>query len=197
MAKGGIMAELKGSRTEVNLLTSFAGESQARNRYTYFAEQARKDGFVQIADIFQETANQEKEHARRYFSFLEGGTAEVNWEFPAGVVGTTAENLKAAAAGEHYEWTEMYPGFAKIAREEGFEVMAKAWEAVSISEKQHEKRYLGLLANVDADKVFEKDEPVVWRCRNCGYLHEGPEAPAACPACKVPRDYYELLAENW
>ncbi len=191
------MAELKGSRTEMNLLTSFAGESQARNRYTYFAEQARKDGFVQIADIFQETANQEKEHARRYFSFLEGGTAEVSWEFPAGVVGTTAENLKAAAAGEHYEWTEMYPGFAKIAREEGFEVMAKAWEAVSISEKQHEKRYLGLLANVDADKVFEKDEPVVWRCRNCGYLHEGPEAPAACPACKVPRDYYELLAENW
>lgn len=197
MAKGGIMAELKGSRTEVNLLTSFAGESQARNRYTYFAEQARKDGFVQIADIFEETANQEKEHARRYFSFLEGGTAEVSWEFPAGVVGTTAENLKAAAAGEHYEWTEMYPGFAKIAREEGFEVMAKAWEAVSISEKQHEKRYLGLLANVDADKVFEKDEPVVWRCRNCGYLHKGPEAPAACPACKVPRDYYELLAENW
>jgi rubrerythrin len=191
------MAEIKGSKTELNLLTSFAGESQARNRYTYFADKAREDGFIQIADIFEETANQEKVHASRYFSFLEGGTARVDYEFPAGIVGTTAENLRAAAAGENYEWTEMYPGFARIAREEGFEAPAKVWEAIVVAEKQHEKRYNGLLANVEAGTVFKKDKPVVWRCRNCGYLHEGPEAPAACPACAKPRDYYELLGENW
>ena len=191
------MAELKGSKTEVNLLTAFAGESQARNRYTYFASQARKDGLIQIADIFEETANQEKEHAKRFFKFLEGGTAEVNASFPAGVISTTGENLKAAAAGENYEWTEMYPGFARVAREEGFEEIAKVWEAIVVAEKQHEKRYLGLLANVEGGTVFKKDRTVVWRCRNCGYLHEGPEAPANCPACAHPRDYYEMLAENW
>jgi len=191
------MAELKGSKTEVNLLTSFAGESQARNRYTYFASQARKDGFIQIADIFEETANQEKEHAKRFFKFLPGGTAEVGASFPAGVIASTGDNLKAAASGENYEWTEMYPGFAKVAREEGFEEIAKVWEAISVAEKQHEKRYLGLRANVEGGTVFKKDKPVVWRCRNCGYLHEGTEAPASCPACAHPRDYNELLAENW
>ena len=188
---------MKGSKTEVNLLTSFAGESQARNRYTYFASQARKDGFMQIADIFEETANQEKEHAKRFFKFLAGGTAEVNAAFPAGVITSTGDNLKAAAAGENFEWTEMYPGFAKVAREEGFEEIAGVWEAISVAEKQHEKRYLGLRANIEGGTVFKKDKPVVWRCRNCGYLHEGTEAPASCPACAHPRDYNELLAENW
>ena len=191
------MPSLKGTKTEKNLLTAFAGESQARNRYTYFAGQARKEGLIQIADIFAETADQEKEHAKRFFKFLQGGTATVNWEFPAGVIGPTGDNLKAAAGGEHYEWTEMYPNFAKVAREEGFEEIAKVWEAVMVAEKQHEKRYLGLLANVDAGTVFKKDKKVVWRCRNCGYLHEGPEAPAKCPACAHPMDYFELLAENW
>ena len=191
------MAELKGSKTEVNLLTAFAGESQARNRYTYFASKARKDCFIQIADIFEETANQEKEHAKRFFKFLKGGTAEVSWSFPAGVIGTTAENLVAAADGEHYEWTEMYKNFADVARKEGFEEIAIVWEKISVAEKQHEKRYRWLLANVEAGTVFKKAEPVVWRCRNCGYLHEGAEVPATCPACAHPRDYYELLAENW
>lgn len=188
---------LKGSKTEKNLLTAFAGESQARNRYTYAAGAARKEGLIQIADIFEETANQEKEHAKRYFKLLEGGTAEVSAAFPAGVIGTTAENLKGAAAGEHYEWTEMYPGFAKVAREEGFETVAKAFEAISIAEKQHEKRYNGLLANVNAGTVFKKGKSVVWRCRNCGYLHEGGEAPGACPACLHPQAHFELLGENW
>jgi len=191
------MASLKGSRTEKNLLTAFAGESQARNRYTYFAGQARKDGFVQIADIFEETANQEKEHAKRFFKFLEGGEVEIQAAFPAGVIGTTLENLKAAAGGEHYEWSEMYPGFAKTAREEGFEAIAKVFEAISVAEKQHEKRYNDLGANVAGGKVFKKDQPVVWRCRNCGYLHQGTEAPETCPACAHPRAHFELLGENW
>jgi len=191
------MAKLQGTKTEKNLLTAFAGESQARNRYTYFASQARKEGFIQIADIFAETADQEKEHAKRYFRFLQGGEASIQWTFPAGVIGTTAENLKAAAGGEHYEWTEMYPGFADTAEEEGFEAIAKAFRAISVAEKQHEKRYLGLLANVEAGTVFKKDKPVVWRCRNCGYLHEGPEAPDSCPACVHPKAYFELLGENW
>ncbi len=189
--------ELKGSRTEKNLTTAFAGESQARNRYTYFASQARKEGYVQIALIFEETANQEKEHANRFFSFLKGGEAEVTASFPAGVVGTTAENLKAAAGGEHCEWTEMYPGFAKAARGEGFEAVARVFEAISVAEKQHEKRYLGLLANVTGGTVFKKPKPVVWRCINCGYLHEGEDAPKACPACAHPQSFYEVLAENW
>lgn len=189
--------EFKGSRTEKNILTAFAGESQARNRYTYFAGQARKEGLIQMALIFEETANQEKEHAKRFFKLLQGGEVEIQAAFPAGVIGTTAENLKGSAAGEHYEWSEMYPGFAKIAREEGFENIAKILDFISVAERQHEKRYLGLLANVEAGKVFKKEKPVVWRCLNCGYLHEGPEAPGECPACAHPRDYYELLAENW
>jgi rubrerythrin len=191
------MAKLNGSQTEKNLITSFAGEAQARNRYTYFASKARTDGLVQIAMIFEETANQEKEHAKRFFEQLEGGEVMVETLFPAGVIGPTAENLKAAAAGENCEWSEIYPGFAKIAREEGFENAAKIWEAVSIAEKQHEKRYLDLLSNVNLGKVFKKDKPVVWRCINCGYLHEGTEAPLSCPACAHPQAYYELLAENW
>ena len=191
------MGKLKGTQTEKNLLASFAGESQARNRYNYFASQARKEGYVQIADIFEETANQEKEHAKRFFKFLEGGEAEISASFPAGVIGTTLENLKAAAGGEHHEWSDMYPGFAKVAREEGFEVIAKVFEAVSVAEKQHEKRYNDLAANIEAGRVFKRDETVIWRCRNCGYLHEGTEAPAACPACAHPKDYFELLGENW
>jgi len=189
--------ELKGSRTERNLLTAFAGESQARNRYTYAASKAKKEGFVQIAQIFEETANQEKEHAKRFFSFLEGGEVEIQCAFPAGVVGTTAENLKAAAAGEHFEWTEMYPGYGKIAKEEGFDAVSVLFDKISVAEKQHEKRYLGLLANVEAGTVFKKGEPVVWRCINCGYLHEGTGAPASCPACAHPQAYFELLGENW
>lgn len=188
---------LKGSKTEQNLLKAFAGESQARNRYTYAASQARKDGYVQIADIFEETANQEKEHAERFFSFLEGGELEITAGFPAGVVGTTAENLKGAAGGEHFEWSELYPAFAQVAREEGFEAVAKVFEFISVAEKQHENRYRGLLANIEAGKVFEKDEAVVWRCRNCGYLQEGTEAPKACPACAHVQAYFELLGENW
>lgn len=191
------MTSLKGSQTEQNLLASFAGESQARNRYTYFASQARKEGYVQIAQIFEETANQEKEHAKRFFAQLEGGEFEVQAAFPAGVIGPTAANLLAAASGEKYEWTEMYPGFAKIARQEGFENAAKIWDAVSVAEKQHEKRYRDLLRNVENDLVFKKAKSVVWRCINCGYLHEGLEAPESCPACAHPRAYYELLAENW
>jgi rubrerythrin len=191
------MKTLKGSKTEKNLITSFAGESQARNRYTYFASKAREEGFVQIAMIFEETANQEKEHAKRFFKQLEGGEAEVSAAFPAGVIGSTAENLKAAAAGENYEWTNMYPGFAKVARQEGFDTAAAIWEAISIAEKQHEKRYNDLATNVKAGKVFKKDNKVVWRCINCGYLYEGVEAPKACPACAHPQAYYEVLGENW
>jgi rubrerythrin len=191
------VAHLKGSQTEKNLLAAFAGESQARNRYTYFAGQARKEGLVQIADIFAETADQEKEHAKRFFSFLEGGMVEIHAAFPAGVIGTTLENLKAAAAGEHEEHTLLYPGFAKVARQEGFEAPAMVWEAVSVAEKQHEKRYLDLAANIAAGRVFKRDQPVVWRCRNCGYLHTAAEAPAACPACAHPQAHFELLGENW
>ncbi len=191
------MASLKGTQTEKNVLTAFAGESQARNRYTYFASQAKKEGYVQMQAIFEETANQEKEHAKRLFKFLEGGDAHVTAAFPAGVIGTTAENLVAAAAGEHYEWTEMYPGFAKVAREEGFNEIAAAMEAIAVAEKQHEKRYNDLKANIDAGRVFKRDRGVVWRCRNCGYLHEGQEAPATCPACAHPQAHFELLGENY
>ncbi|MBN1636768.1 MAG: rubrerythrin family protein [Deltaproteobacteria bacterium] len=191
------MGKLQGSQTEKNLLTSFAGESQARNRYTYFASQARKDGYIQIAAIFEETANQEKEHAKRFFKFLEGGEVEVAASFPAGVIGSTLDNLKAAAAGEHCEHSEMYPGFAKVAREEGFEAIAQVWDNISIAEKQHEKRYNDLAANIAAGRVFKREKPVVWRCLNCGYLHDGLEAPTSCPACAHPQAYFELLAENW
>jgi rubrerythrin len=191
------MANLNGSQTEKNLIASFAGEAQARNRYTYFASKARKEGLVQIAQIFEETANQEKEHAKRFFEQLQGGEVMVETSFPAGVIGSTAENLQAAAAGENCEWNELYPGFAKIAREEGFENAAKIWEAVSVAEKQHEKRYLDLLSNVNLGKVFKKDKPVAWRCINCGYMHEGLEAPSTCPACAHPQAYFEVLGENW
>lgn len=191
------MTDLKGSLTEKNLLTAFAGESQARNRYTYFASQAKKDGFVQMESVFEETANQEKEHAKRLFKFLEGGEVEIKASFPAGVVGSTQENLKASAAGEHYEHTEMYPGFAKTARKEGFEAIATVFEAIAVAEKQHEKRYLDLAANIEAGRVFKRDTEVVWRCRNCGYLHTGNEAPEVCPACAHPKAHFELLGENY
>lgn len=189
--------DLKGSRTEQNLLTAFAGESQARNRYTYAAERAREEGFEQIAGIFEETADQEREHAKRLFSFLEGGEVEVQAAFPAGVTGTTADNLEAAAAGEHYEQTEMYPQFAEIAQEEGFKAIARVFRAIAVAEKQHEKRYVGLLENLTSGTVFQKQDSVVWRCLNCGYLHEGPKAPAVCQACAKPKAYFELLGENW
>lgn len=188
---------LKGTRTEKNVLTAFCGESQARNRYTYFAAQARKEGYVQMADIFEETANQEKEHAKRLFKLLEGGAAEVVATFPAGVIGSTAENLREAAGGERYEHTEMYPGFAAVAREENFPQIAAVFMAIAVAEKQHEKRYLDLLANIENDRVFRRDEPVIWRCRNCGYLHTGTAAPEACPACAHPKAHFEILGENW
>ncbi|MGE0086463.1 MAG: rubrerythrin [Desulfococcaceae bacterium] len=191
------MKSIKGSKTEKNLLLSFAGESQARNRYTYFAGAARKEGFVQIADIFEETSNQEKEHAKRFFKFLEGGDVEIVGAFPAGVIGSTYDNLMAAAAGERHEHMEMYPGFAKIAKEEGFEAISMVFLAVSVAEKQHEKRYVELAGNIKADKVFKRAKSVVWRCRNCGYLHEGTEAPLMCPACAHPQAHFELLGENW
>lgn len=191
------MGDLRGSQTEINLLTAFAGESQARNRYTYFASQAKKEGFVQISSIFEETANQEKEHAKRLFKFLEGGEVEITASFPAGVIGTTLENLKAAAAGENYEYAEMYPDFAKTAKEEGFDTIADVFKAIAVAEKQHEKRYLDLAANMDAGRVFKRDKEVVWRCRNCGYLHTGEEAPEECPACAHPQAHFELLGENY
>lgn len=191
------MASLKGTQTEKNLLASFAGESQARNRYTFFAGKARKDGLVQIGDIFEETAHQEKEHAKRFFNFLEGGDLQITGAFPAGIVGTTQDNLIAAANGEKHEHTEMYPGFAKIARQEGFEAIAMVWMAISVAEKQHEKRYRDLAANLAAGRVFKRAQAVVWRCRNCGYLHQGMEAPQMCPACAHPQAHFELLGENW
>lgn len=188
---------IKGTQTEINVMKAFAGESQARNRYTYFAGQARKDGFMQIAAIFEETANQEKEHARRFFSFLQGGEAEITASFPAGVVGTTLENLKSSSEGEKCEWTTVYPEFAKVARGEGFEVIAKVFEFVATAEKQHGKRYAALSENVAAGRVFKRDQQVTWRCLNCGYLHESESAPGACPACAHPQAYFEVLGENW
>ncbi len=191
------MGKFKGSQTERNLLTAFAGESQARNRYTYFAEQAKQDGLIQIAHIFAETADQEREHAKRFFKFLNGGEVEIKWSFPAGVIGTTYENLLAAAAGERYEHTEMYPGFAEVAEKEGFIRVVEALGAVSVAERQHEKRYLELAANVKEGRIFRREEVVVWRCLNCGYLHESKQAPEVCPACISPQAYFELLGENW
>lgn len=189
--------KLKGTRTEKNLLTAFAGESQARNRYTFFASVARKEGFVQVANIFEETADNEKEHAKRLFQFLQGGEVEITATFPAGSICATAENLKAAAAGEHYEWSEMYPSFARVAEEEGFAEIAAAMRAIAVAEKQHEKRYLALHTNVLSGKVFARDKVVVWKCSKCGFLHTGNAAPEKCPACAHPRAYFELLAENW
>jgi rubrerythrin len=191
------MPSLKGTQTEKNLLTAFAGESQARNRYTYFASAAKKEGFVQISDIFTETANQEKEHAKRFFKFLEGGEVEIIGVFPAGVIGTTLQNLKAAAAGEQFEWTKMYPGFAQTARQEGFDEIAKVFDMIAVAEKQHEKRYAELAANVESGSVFKKSGKTKWRCRNCGYVHEGEAAVDVCPACDHPQAHFELLAENW
>jgi rubrerythrin len=189
--------ELKGSKTEVNLLTAFAGESQARNRYTYFASAARKEGFRQISEIFAETADQEREHAKRLFKLLPGGEAEITASFPSGVIANAASNLKAAAAGENHEWTDMYPSFAVTAREEGFDEIADVFEAIAVAEKQHEKRYLALAANIENGTVFKKDQPTTWRCINCGYVHEGPEAIGVCPACAHPQAHFEILAENW
>lgn len=191
------MPNIKGTETEKNLLKAFAGESQARNRYTYFASAAKKEGLVQISDIFSETAEQEKEHAKRFFKFLEGSALEITATFPAGMLGTTAENLKTAANGENEEWTEMYPAFAATARKEGFPTVATAFEKISIAEKQHEKRYRELLNNLNEGKVFRKDGVVVWRCRNCGFIHEAEEAPGMCPACVHPQAHFEVLAENW
>lgn len=188
---------IKGTQTERNLLAAFAGESQARNRYTYFSGTARKEGLIQIAEIFQETADQEKEHAKRFFSFLEGGDIEITETFPAGKLSTTLENLQAAAAGEEHEWTELYPGFSKVAREEGFEDVAQAFEAIAVAEKQHGKRYQDLAANLADGKIFTRNDKVVWRCKNCGYLHEAEAAPTVCPACIHPQAYFELLGENW
>ncbi len=189
--------KLKGTKTEKNILTAFAGESQARNRYTYFASQAKKDGFVQISAIFEETANQEKEHAKRLFKLLEGGEVEIQAAFPAGVIGTTLENLKEAAGGENYEWTDMYPGFAKAAREEGFNEIADIFESIAVAEKQHEKRYLGLMNNIEKGTVFKKDNGQRWFCRNCGYVQEGLEAPDLCPSCNHPQAHFEVVCENW
>ncbi|PKM97014.1 MAG: rubrerythrin family protein [Elusimicrobia bacterium HGW-Elusimicrobia-3] len=188
---------LKGSKTEKNLLAAFAGESQARNRYTYFAGAAKKEGYVQIAMAFEETADQEKEHAKRFFKFLEGGDVSITATFPAGVIGNTAANLKASADGENHEWGSMYPDFARIAREEGFEPVAKAFDYIAVAEKQHEARYRGLLKNVEEGKVFKKDAPATWRCINCGYTHDGDTAPENCPACAHPKAYFETLAQNW
>ncbi|MBT3233921.1 MAG: rubrerythrin family protein [Calditrichaeota bacterium] len=189
--------ELKGSKTETNLMAAFAGESQARNRYTFFAAKAKKEGYVQISHIFEETANQEKEHAKRLFKFFVGGEAEITGSFPAGVIGTTLENLLGSADGENHEHTIMYPEFAEIAREEGFNAIAIVFEKIAVAEKQHEKRYRDLAANIEAGRVFKRDGVAIWRCRNCGYLHEGTDAPEMCPACAHPKAHFEELGENW
>lgn len=191
------MPELKGSRTEKNLMAAFAGESQARNKYSYFASQAKKEGYVQIMNIFLETADNEKEHAKRLFKLMQGGEIEITGTFPAGPIGDTVANLKEAASGENYEHTQMYPGFAEIADEEGFNNIACVFRAIANAEKQHEKRYLALMKNIQDGTVFKKADPVKWRCSNCGYIYEGDEAPQKCPACDHPQAYFEKLAENW
>ncbi|PLW98463.1 MAG: rubrerythrin family protein [Marinilabiliales bacterium] len=192
-----MMKSLKGTRTEQNLLKSFAGESQARMRYDYFAKQAKKEGLEQIAAIFEETALNEKEHAKRFFKFLEGGMVEITAAYPAGIIGTTMENLKAAAEGENEEWTELYPMFANIAEEEGFKTVAAAFRMIAEVEKAHEARYLKLYKNLDEGMVFERDGVIVWKCRNCGYLHEGKKAPKTCPACLHPQAYFEITEINY
>jgi rubrerythrin len=191
------MKRIKGTETEKNLLASFAGESQARNRYAYFASAAKKEGFIQVANIFTETADNEKEHAKRMFKFLEGGTAEITAAYPAGKIGDTAKNLEASAAGEHEEWTDLYPSFAKTAKKEGFDKVAEMYEAISVAEKQHEKRYRALLDNIKKGSVWKKDKAILWRCDNCGYIHEGQEPPELCLACAHPKKFFEVLAENW
>ena len=191
------MARFRDSQTAKNLLASFAGESQARNRYTYFAHRAAEEGYIQIAAIFEETAGHECEHALRFFKFFNGGELEITGRFPAGVIGATYDNLLAAAEGEHFEHSELYPGFAAIAHEEGFARAADTWEAISVSERQHEKRYRELAANLLANRAFRRDQETVWRCLNCGYLHTGNAAPDKCPACVKPQSHFEILAENW
>ncbi|PPD57387.1 rubrerythrin [Dehalogenimonas etheniformans] len=191
------MKSIRGSRTEVNLLTAFAGESQARNRYTYFASAARKEGFEQIANIFIETAENEKEHAKVFFKYLEGGDVQITASYPAGAIGTTLKNLEAAAAGENLEWTKIYADFAQTAKEEGFPEVAQSFEQIAKVERFHESRYSRLISNVVKGEVFKKSGTVKWHCINCGYVHEGPEAPQTCPACKHPQSFYEVLAENW
>lgn len=188
---------IKGTQTEKNLMHSFAGESQARMRYTYFASAAKKEGYEQIAAIFTETADQEKEHAKRMFKWLEGGMVEITASFPAGVIGKTLDNLKAAAAGENEEWTEAYPHFADVAEQEGFPEIAAMYRNIAIAERGHEERYLAFMRNIDADRVFTKDGKVVWQCRNCGFIYEGDEAPEMCPACLHPQAYFEVKKENW
>ncbi|MFH1201603.1 MAG: rubrerythrin family protein [Candidatus Omnitrophota bacterium] len=191
------MKTIKGTKTEKNLLASFAGESQARNRYTYFASVAKKAGYEQIAGIFLETADNEKEHAKRFFKFLEGGEVEIVASYPAGVIGNTAQNLGAAASGENLEWTKLYKEAEAVARQEGFEEVAVQFKEIAEVEEQHEKRYRKLLKNLKEGKVFKRDTVVKWKCRNCGYVHEGKEAPEECPACAHPQAYYELLCENY
>ncbi len=188
---------IKGTRTEKNLLTSFAGESQARMRYTYFASAAKKEGYEQIAAIFTETADQEKEHAKRMFKWLEGGMVEITASYPAGVIGNTLDNLKAAAAGENEEWTKDYPHFADVADEEGFPEIAAMYRNIAVAEKGHEERYQAFVKNIEAGTVFAKDEEVVWQCRNCGYIFVGKQAPEQCPACLHPQAYFEIKKENW
>ena len=194
---GGKTMDLKASQTEKNLVTAFAGEAQARNRYTYFASAAKKEGFEQIAAIFTETAEQEKEHAKRVFNFLQGGEVEIQAAFPAGVIGTTVENLKQAAAGENHETTQMYPDFAKAADKEGFADIANVFRSIAVAERRHRDRYLKLADNIEKGKVFKREKPVRWVCRNCGYVHEGTEAPEICPACAHPQPYYEIEAKNF
>lgn len=192
------MASIRGTRTEKHLLTAFAGESAARNRYTYWAAQAKQEGFVQVEAIFEETASQEKEHAKRLFKYLEGGEAEVTIGLPAGVIGKTAENLDAAAEGEEHEWQHMYPAFAAVAREEGYAEIAAVFEAIAVAEKFHGERYRRLAANIREGAVFRRGDPkTVWRCRNCGYTHVGTDAPDTCPACAHPQAHFELLPDNW
>lgn len=188
---------LQGTQTEKNILTAFCGESQARNRYTYFSAQAKKEGFVQISAIFEETANQEREHAKRLYKMLEGGEVEISASFPAGVIGTTAENLAEAAGGENYEYTTMYPDFAETARNEGFPEIADIFLSIAVAEKYHEQRYLKLLANIQSNQVFSRQQSTTWRCRNCGYLHEGTTAPDACPACNHAQAHFELNPTNY
>ena len=188
---------IKGTQTEKNLLTSFAGESQARMRYTYFASVAKKEGYEQISEIFTETANQEKEHAKRMFKYLEGGMVEITASYPAGVISTTLDNLKEAAAGEHEEWSLDYPHFADVAEQEGFPSIAAMYRNICVAEKGHEERYRAFVKNIEENHVFAKDDVVVWQCRNCGFIMEAMEAPKVCPACLHPQAYFEVKKNNW
>jgi len=193
----GCIMEFKDSQTEKNLLAAFAGESQARTRYTFFASAAKKEEYEQISAIFQETADNEKEHAQLFFNLLKGGMAEITASYPAGITGSTSQNLKAAAEGEKFEWGTLYPSFAGIAEEEGFAEAARTFRAVARVEAYHERRYLKLLANVEQDKVFKKDTPIKWKCRNCGFVFEGVQAPDKCPVCSHPKAYFEVWTENY